>query len=602
MSTPQPVSRRRVKARSGCPRCKQRRIKCDETVPACNQCTRKNFDCPGYRRPLKWSSKYEVGKGITHPSSELEETMQTLQAHFIQPSRSTDSTAYAHRAEAAHRTQTDPESPFSIDGDNTSTLLTRGSPTTSDLTRLTNLHQVYVTLEDDDTTLLRHYFSKVCPVNSCFDSHKNFFRMEVGALISSRPLIHSCVLAMSAAHLTPIRGDMVTTTLTHRSTALACLKAEIEAVSTPHWREGASSLDGTVEMLLGSILLGMTEGWHDPTQLGITHLHGSRVLYRKWLSASTRPGPSSQVEGYPRTRSLITGLMVYWEAVTSFVHTQPLDTIAYLVADEPSSIYINPWTGICTPLFVCLARVGTLTRHRSLLRQMSIAAPSVSGLRHVSTDMMDHARSVETALLRYQVPLQEHIEDTVDARTPIDHLQRLARIYQQTSLLQLYMAFPDLHAGSDDETQVRGQTSWTSRRAQYIFTLATNVLAAIGVLPTTSGVYCLLTIPLIVAGSALQVPACTALRPHQSGQSSPDILDSTLQEDTCLFWRNSVRERIETTHRIVGVAAIPRAQEILDRVWFLSDVQKVADEPGGDFEYVQWTEVMASERLETILG
>ncbi|GLA69186.1 hypothetical protein AtubIFM55763_008369 [Aspergillus tubingensis] len=36
MSDLQPVSRRRVKTRS--------------------------FECPGYKRPLKWSSKYEVGK------------------------------------------------------------------------------------------------------------------------------------------------------------------------------------------------------------------------------------------------------------------------------------------------------------------------------------------------------------------------------------------------------------------------------------------------------------------------------------------------------------------------------------------------------------
>ncbi|RAK80051.1 Zn(II)2Cys6 transcription factor [Aspergillus fijiensis CBS 313.89] len=602
MSTPQPVSRRRVKARTGCLRCKQRRIKCDETVPACTQCTRKNFDCPGYRRPLKWSSKYEVEMAIAHSPTELQETMETLQAHFIQSRRSNDSTVNAHRAEAAHRTQADTESPFCIDEDNISTLSTRGSPTTSELMRLANLRQVYTTLEDDDTTLLRHYFSKVCPVNSCFDSHKNFFRMELGALISSRPLIHSCVLAMSAAHLTPIRGDMVTTTLTHRSIALACLKAEIEAVSTLRRRESASSLERTVEMLLGSILLGMTEGWHDPMQLGITHLYGARVLYRKWLSASTIPGPSSRVKACPRTRSLITGLMVYWEAVTSFVHNQPLDATAYLATDEPSTIYVNPWTGIGTRLFACLAKIGTLTRHRSLLRQTSVAAPFAAGWEQASTEMAEHARSVETTLLHYQVPGQEQIEDTVDARTPVDHLQRLARIYQQISLLQLYMTFPDLDAGSKDETLLHGQASWASSRTHRILTLATNVLAAIGVLPTTSGVFCLLTIPLIIAGSALQIPVCPAPQPHENGQPSPDILSSTLQEDTYLFWRNFVRERIETTHRIIGVAAIPRAQEILDRVWFLSDVRRVADEPCGYFEYVQWTEVMVAERLETIFG
>ena len=39
------------------------KIKCDETHPHCSQCTRKGYECPGYKRPLKWSSKHEVASG-----------------------------------------------------------------------------------------------------------------------------------------------------------------------------------------------------------------------------------------------------------------------------------------------------------------------------------------------------------------------------------------------------------------------------------------------------------------------------------------------------------------------------------------------------------
>lgn len=39
------------------------KIKCDETLQYCSQCTRKWYECPGYKRPLKWSSKNEVATG-----------------------------------------------------------------------------------------------------------------------------------------------------------------------------------------------------------------------------------------------------------------------------------------------------------------------------------------------------------------------------------------------------------------------------------------------------------------------------------------------------------------------------------------------------------
>ncbi|KIH89695.1 hypothetical protein SPBR_06692 [Sporothrix brasiliensis 5110] len=50
---------RHVKSRSGCRVCKAKRLKCDETMPACRNCINRGIACPGYRQVLRWSTKYE---------------------------------------------------------------------------------------------------------------------------------------------------------------------------------------------------------------------------------------------------------------------------------------------------------------------------------------------------------------------------------------------------------------------------------------------------------------------------------------------------------------------------------------------------------------
>ncbi|KAI0155719.1 fungal-specific transcription factor domain-containing protein [Pestalotiopsis sp. NC0098] len=52
-------TRRDKKSRSGCRQCKQKRIRCDETRPACINCVRSGLACPGYRVSLCWSTKHE---------------------------------------------------------------------------------------------------------------------------------------------------------------------------------------------------------------------------------------------------------------------------------------------------------------------------------------------------------------------------------------------------------------------------------------------------------------------------------------------------------------------------------------------------------------
>lgn len=72
--------------------------------------------------------------------------------------------------------------------------------------------------------------------------------------MDSCPLIHHAILSMSAAHLAPKQSDLVTAALNHKTQAISCLKLEVMKMCGEQ-----SSFDVSTEVLLGSILLGITE-------------------------------------------------------------------------------------------------------------------------------------------------------------------------------------------------------------------------------------------------------------------------------------------------------------------------------------------------------
>ncbi|KAI9709918.1 MAG: hypothetical protein M1820_002996 [Bogoriella megaspora] len=45
---------KQTKSRDGCATCKKKRLKCDETKPACLQCMKRNVQCGGYAKDYKW--------------------------------------------------------------------------------------------------------------------------------------------------------------------------------------------------------------------------------------------------------------------------------------------------------------------------------------------------------------------------------------------------------------------------------------------------------------------------------------------------------------------------------------------------------------------
>lgn len=110
-------------------------------------------------------------------------------------------------------------------------------------------------LEDDDTGIIRYYFSTVCPVNSCFDSAQNFFRLEIKDLMSSYAFVYHSILSMSAAHLTSKKVENSILLLRHKTKAISALGDEIKRL-----RDIGETKNGSTEqILLATIILGMTD-------------------------------------------------------------------------------------------------------------------------------------------------------------------------------------------------------------------------------------------------------------------------------------------------------------------------------------------------------
>lgn len=303
--------------------------------------------------------------------------------------------------------------------------------------------------------------------------------------------------------------------------------------------------------------------------------------------------------------------MAYWECLASFITDQPLDAIAYLqpfCSTSPSSeqtIYPHPWTGIATPIFYLTAQVGVLMRQKRILAKLAHVRRGNVFTQDFEEDLLEEARDVHAQVLAYTLPCREMMEETGDPNTPLKHLCKVARIHRLTALLELYRAFPrlvetvpptmslefDLYEASDeieaDVEEVPTEPPSNTHFSSIVSTLSTRILTLIASMPRSSGVFTVLCIPLISAGSAI----------------SPSLFD--ISSTTC--YRTITRDQILHTSRQIGLAAFQRVAKLVQEVWTREDlgigVGVVEARGGSEAEArVHWMDVMNELRLETLFG
>ncbi|PLB47792.1 hypothetical protein P170DRAFT_385739 [Aspergillus steynii IBT 23096] len=634
--------KRRSKSRSGCQRCKQRHIKCDERVPFCGPCLKRGFSCPGYRQPMKWRYLDASGQSLRRPEVEADRNLLSEgdADTFTQPATSvgirnpresavndnlTTFGASANTSEQQRHNRQDitTESwdrdrmigdgcgsssdlfPLSFSNDlATENIWNMGNDVMDSL--LDNnelntefLYPLFKPISDNDVVLSTHYFSNVCPINSCFDSQLNPLRSVMADLKSSQLVFH-LVMMTSASHLCHQNNEMSSVAQQHRRYAISVLKEERNVTGKKRF-----------EAVLGSALLGMTSAWQDSRTLGISHIHTARAL----LQASIT-GPEKSSDSL--STSFLVGIMAYWEAMVSIIIIQSPSSLDYLTpfCEQESHdvlVYPNPWTGASTTLFIYAAQASTLCRQNRVTKVLNTSMPSAEICEGIFSEQFKKAAELEAKVLQYSPPMLDRIRDPDDRFTPVSHFQHLAQIYRFSILLQLYLTFPDLLRMSSATVSafdtITSSASGAIQRSpkETMLWLAVNILSLISSVPESSGIKYLLTVPLIISGSALQ-----KIESHEQGigiplETSTSRIEKEIHSLHCsdfmiLHWRSVVRHKLKVLHDSVGLDPVRRALQLLEAVWLRSDLSFSNRANDSALVFVHWLDVMVEERLESIFG
>ena len=308
-----------------------------------------------------------------------------------------------------------------------------------------------------------------------------------------------------------------------------------------------------------------------------------------------------------REQSFLVGAMAFLECLASMIIDQHIDTLKHLRPfanlAKNQRIFPNPWTGVSTPLFITLAEVATLIRQKRKLSVSSSGNPQAESIPQTDVDITSHARRLFHASLSHRAPSLANMEETKDIKTPLNHLIGIDSVFRLIILLELTQIFP--HVVLDDDNRVQDKTGLRHQSRRVSVDLATVALRFIAELPKTSGTLVMLSIPLVSAGSALQL-----VESYQSDYKLDSTSFSELHRVVSdlanrplplIIWREQVELRCEQMERRLDMASVRKTREILQAVWRRADETNPSEESSARAN-VHWMDVMIEEKLETLLG
>lgn len=107
-------------------------------------------------------------------------------------------------------------------------------------------------------SLLHHYDSVICRINSCFDSYKNPFRSLLSTACHPSQLIYNCAMNMSAAHLGSLDPGMKVVALDYQTQALSSLKKVVAGNESQSQTQDGFTPEGLQELVVAVIMIGMS--------------------------------------------------------------------------------------------------------------------------------------------------------------------------------------------------------------------------------------------------------------------------------------------------------------------------------------------------------
>ncbi|KIV86538.1 hypothetical protein PV11_02141 [Exophiala sideris] len=248
-----------MKARKSCWTCKDRKIGCDKTLPACNNCIRTKRNCAGFGIKLTWPEKYDGRRKAVIPSIYGQGCTTTT---VFGPSLALD---------FLNTTTEDIEVSGSCD-------LTE-NPAYAQLLRLNTWTLPTLPLQgftSDDTSLLSYYEGRLARIITTVDDARNGFRNEILPMAltqhskASQSLMES-ILALCAFHVSGPRQA-----LRHKARALQLLNQSLQA-----------DVSEDLSAKLAACMLLCVYGVFDPTDGNwMVHLRGAKGLIGDGLPRS----------------------------------------------------------------------------------------------------------------------------------------------------------------------------------------------------------------------------------------------------------------------------------------------------------------------------
>ncbi|KAF5577419.1 Arginine metabolism regulation II [Fusarium pseudocircinatum] len=625
--------RRAKKARlAGCSNCKRRKVKCDEQLPGCKRCAKIGVECPGYHKPVKWSVKYErhmlnssrtagdsfhwFEAGAKNPSNSMQlksghgsgETQNDNDSEVQAPRPSTQGSSSSFSTAREHVEDMFEMKPTSAsNSDQLSTLcddvqVDEEYPLAVDALHDESFCLTSYTPTPQTSLILDHYFTTVCHFNSSFDSVNNPFRSEVARMMADSPLLLGCVLSMSAAHL--YQGDkssscipleFQTEAMSQLSHTLSELPMGEECEVDDNWPTALvyqeKVLNVSDDLLLSIIFLGMTAAWHDVSATGLPHLHGSRQLFKSWITLNKLADIEKRRQ-MTRAQTFVVSSMVYWEAMSSALFDQQYEGLSHLTMFcdpyPPALIQPCPWTGVATPIFVFLAKTLTLVRNNQALKSLRTFESGESHRKALYAELLVKATSLEREIVGYRLPFVGLIDNIGDPCTTPDHLLDISRCYRLAALLELYSAFPEI-IRREERLDGAFDLDHDDDKTYLVTALAYSILEILEKIPDDSGTISIQLLSLLISGSVL---GPVSLRRENEGPKRLEILRL----------RTFVRQRIHKMYAAVRLGPIENAMLVMEEVWARMDILPAIQNANSAISSFHWINVMSEKRLETMFG
>ncbi|KAH8887293.1 hypothetical protein GQ53DRAFT_844457 [Thozetella sp. PMI_491] len=598
------------KSRKGCMKCKEKRLKCDESLPSCHNCTRRGIVCPGYQQRLQWSTKYErrATAKIDGPSNFSQ--LASAASHSLhQPLKSQPLNADTKKAAVAPISEAQlpaPASPEPLPETASLTLPIYDIPQSQqddeqeiedgvDSVVVSDL-PLTPTLIDIPTFLIDHWFKSVCSSWSAYDSDCNPIRQLTSSLWSTSGLVYWALQAISAASLVEhLPHVMKETARSAPRMADREIKKELVLFSATRAAGKFPS-----ELLLSLFCMSSSLCWMESRQLGLQFVRQARAVL-SCLNGKVLDGEDQ------RLLEFFNGCLIYEEMLRSVVSDDEIDTKNMLSWPEPdaqsSLISLDPhaWTAVSPRILSLFGKAIALCR-RSRNRWRRHDATTYRILQGAIVDI-EEARRVEESLLEAETSGSRNQDQPGGTVVDLQTLNDATEAYRLSSLLQLYLTFPDLVANRIPSlVRQDGSVAWES----WVLPLALHIVDILQGIPPAS-MRCIQPLLCLCAGSGLRFdnkPSLAHTRlsdPPSPGEEPADTDQSFGKEASGVCFKTSrarkfVMQRLEHLELTLPPKPISVAKQLLRAVW------SAYDEETESSRKTHWIDVMTNTGLQSLFG